>query len=465
MSIPEPSPPSPSLETPEVSLKTLALQGTMWTLIGFGLNQGLRLGANVVLTRLLVPEIFGLMTLVSTFIAGLNLFSDIGIVPSIVQSKRGSDPRFLNTAWTLQAIRGLGLWIACLAIAWPVSHIYDNPSLLPLIPLVGLSTAISGFNSTSLATLSRNLAVARQLKVDLITYIVSLVVMLLWAWKEPSVFALVAGGVVSAVFKMIWSHRLLPDFKNKFAWDPTAIKDLLGFGRWIFVSTAMTFLANQCDRLILAKLFPLSTLGIYTIALTFASIPREIIGRVGAKVLFPVLSRKKELPREELQQFILGKRGPLLIVLTIGIAILISFGDWPIRLLYDERYLAATWMLPILALGLWPLLLSMTVGQILMARGNSQYHAWGTTLKFVYMIILLPLGCAYFGLGGAVVVVAFNDLPLYGAIHYGLWREGMMGILRQDLWATLFLMLLIGSICIGRSQLGFGLPISGFFSI
>ncbi len=78
------------------------------------------------------------------------MFSDIGIKPSIIRSSRGDDPNFLNTAWTLQVIRECGLWIGCCLIAWPVSRFYDNQELLWLIPTVGLTTIISGFNSTSL---------------------------------------------------------------------------------------------------------------------------------------------------------------------------------------------------------------------------------------------------------------------------------------------------------------------------
>ncbi|MEY3827884.1 MAG: hypothetical protein RLZZ148_2705 [Cyanobacteriota bacterium] len=57
------------------SLKQLAIRGTLWTIIGYGASQGLRLGANLILTRFLVPEAFGIMALINVFITGLNLFS------------------------------------------------------------------------------------------------------------------------------------------------------------------------------------------------------------------------------------------------------------------------------------------------------------------------------------------------------------------------------------------------------
>ena len=98
------------------SLKKQAVRGTIWTVFGYGSSQVLRFGGNLILTRLLVPDLFGLMALVQIFIRGLSLFSDIGIRPSIIRSDRGDDPIFLNTAWTIQVIRGFGT----------VDRLFDN---------------------------------------------------------------------------------------------------------------------------------------------------------------------------------------------------------------------------------------------------------------------------------------------------------------------------------------------------
>jgi hypothetical protein len=89
------------------SLNRLALSGVIWTIAGYGASQVMRFGGNLILTRLLLPEYFGLMALVNIPIIGLQLFSDVGIIPSIVQNKRGDEPGFYNTAWTLQIVRGI----------------------------------------------------------------------------------------------------------------------------------------------------------------------------------------------------------------------------------------------------------------------------------------------------------------------------------------------------------------------
>ena len=444
------------------SLKKLAIRGAVWTLIGYGLSQSLRLGANLILTRLLVPEMFGLMALVNVFILGLTLFSDMGIGPSIIQHKRGDDPDFLNTAWTLQIIRGWGLWLICLLIAWPIAQFYGEPQLLWLIPIVGLSTVINGFNSTALFTLKRKISLGKLTVFELGIQLISLSVMLIWAWFDRTIWALIVGNLVSELLRMVMSHRLVSGTHNRFAWEQKAIADIFSFGKWIFASTSMTFLAAQADRLILGKLLSFQLLGIYNIAFIFADLPKMVMTRIGNQVIFPVISRQADLPRASLRKKIRQKRRLILLTATPLLAILVSFGDVLIWGLYDERYQDAAWMLPILALGIWPNLLTITMSPSLLAIGKPLYEACGNFLKFFYMVIGLPVGFSLLGVTGAVIVVALNDLPFYAAVSYGLWLEKLT-VIAQDIQATALLIGLIILIFIGRHLFGFGLTIPGNF--
>jgi O-antigen/teichoic acid export membrane protein len=444
------------------SLQKLAVRGALWTFVGYGSGQVLRLIGNLILTRLLVPEMFGLMALVQTFITGLNLFSDIGIRPSIIQNKRGDDPVFLNTAWTMQVMRGLLLWVGCFLIALPVSNFYGDSRLLWLVPIVGTTVAIDGFNSTSLALLSRKVAIAKLTVFEITIQSLALGVMTLWAFFRQTIWALVGGNLISSFCKLIWSHRLEPRMPHRFTWDKDAVHDLTTFGRWIFLSTAMTFLAQQSDRLILGRLLSLEMLGVYTIAFTFSFIPNSVIVAINSKVIFPVVSKRADLPRPELRAKILQKRWLLLVALAVGIALLGSFGDLVIVNLYDERYHAAAWMLAILALGNWPSAISLTINSSLLAIGKPIYGAIGYCLKFIYMLLAVPLAFSQLGVFGAILTIAFNDLPFYAAIGYGAWRE-QLTTTRQDLLATLLLLGLVVLLVGGRYWLGWGLPIDGLW--
>ena len=101
------------------SLRERGLRAGAWVVGSQVLSQLLRLASNLLLTRFLLPEAFGLMAVITTL---LMLFSDIGSGTVIVQSRRGDDKTYLQTAWTLQVIRGIALWLVSILIAggcWP----------------------------------------------------------------------------------------------------------------------------------------------------------------------------------------------------------------------------------------------------------------------------------------------------------------------------------------------------------
>ena len=66
--------------------------------------------------------------LAGVFLMGLHLFADVGIRTSIIQHKHGDEPDFLNTAWTLQIIRGFMLFLASMVLAWPAAYLHRLPN-------------------------------------------------------------------------------------------------------------------------------------------------------------------------------------------------------------------------------------------------------------------------------------------------------------------------------------------------
>ncbi len=436
-----------------LSLRQLAFRGSAWTLIGFGASQLIRLGGNLLLTRLLFPELFGFMALANIFVGALYLFSDVGISASIVQNARGLEPEFVNTAWTLQVLRGGILWLASFALAIPYAQFYGDPRLQAVIPIVAFSTLVSGFRATSLYVLQRELNLRALTLLELGSQISAMIVMLVWAWLSPGVWALVAGGIVAAVVELIGSHRLRAGPRNRFAWDESALQQLIHFGKWIFLGSAITFLAEQIDRLTLGKMISLELLGIYGIALAFAEVPRQVTLAISGQVLFPAMSKLRDLPRPALREKILQNRRLVLFALAAGLAVFACFSDVLIRTLYDLRYWQAAWMLPLLAVGLWPRVLCNTIEPSLFAIGMPKYAALAQIARFVFTLSGILLGYAWFGIVGALAAVALNDVVYYLIINLGLWQQGLSG-LKQDFQATALLAAFGVLILLGRALAG-----------
>jgi O-antigen/teichoic acid export membrane protein len=404
----------------ERAIAAPALRGTIWTIGGYGASQVLRLGSNLILTRVLFPEVFGQMALVQIFLQGLGMFSDVGTGPAIVQSPRGEDPVFLRTAWTIQAVRGVFLFLASCAIAWPVAAFYDQPLLTWLIPASGATAILGGLESTAMHTLQRKLQLERLTLVELagqaagIAATVGLAVLDRWAYGPDhpgAVWAIVGGGWVTALVRLALSHVALPGIRHRFQLDPGSRRALFAFGRWIFVSTMLTFLAGQSDRLVFGKLIPLDLFGVYGIAAMLSMLPTQAVLKLGGAVVFPAYSRVAS--RSDFRQLFGRVRLPLLLGGGAIVTGLIAGGPVLIRILYDDRYWQAGWILQFLAAVAWFQILECTVGAALLAQGRVRWVAAGSAVKVVGLLGLIPLGFWVGGFTGALVGLCVAEAAKY----------------------------------------------------
>jgi O-antigen/teichoic acid export membrane protein len=414
-----------ALPAASMSLRGRALRGTAWTIGGFGAQQMLRLASNLVLTRLLFPEAFGLMALVAVFMQGLQMFSDVGIGPSIIQDKRGDDPRFLHTAFTIQAIRGVCLMLIGCIGALPFAIFYGEAELRWLVLIAASTALIAGFNSTKLFTANRHLWLGRITIIDLAAQALGLVVMVAWALKSPSVWALAVGGVVASAAKMIASHVMIPGPGDRLHWDADAARSLFRFGRWIFLSTILTFAAMQLDRLIMGKLLDVRTLGIYSIALMLAISARQVVKQVGQRVLFPAIARMAESGSKRLSKGVFKARLSIVLPSTLGLLVLIVFGQPIVALLFDDRYVEAGWMLQILAAGVVASVVCSTYGAVLLARGDSYVVMLLLATQVALLATASVVGFAMYGVWGFVVGVALVEWLNYPVAAWVLWRRGL----------------------------------------
>src|SRR6267378_3289559 len=112
-------------------------KGVGWTVAAYGLTQLVRFATSIALTRILAPELFGTMIIVNSLRTGIDLLLDVGIGQNVIQNKNGDDPRFYNTAWTIQLLRGILVWVICLIVSAPLAKFYDAPILASILPVAG----------------------------------------------------------------------------------------------------------------------------------------------------------------------------------------------------------------------------------------------------------------------------------------------------------------------------------------
>ncbi|MFN0057905.1 MAG: oligosaccharide flippase family protein [Planctomycetota bacterium] len=414
-----------------------ARRGAIFSTLGYGGSYAMRLVSLLVLSHLFKDNKAALaqINLVGVYMTGLQLFSDIGLGPSLVQNPRGDDPRFINTAWTLQVIRGGLLWIVALAGALPFAAFYAEQDLPPglswIIPVVALGALLGGFNSMRLFTLFRHMAQGRLMIVELIAQALALATTVVWAMRDLSVWALVAGGLVSGLAKLILSHFALPGIRDRFCWDAEAARAVFRFGGWIFISTVLAFLVGHLDKLVFAKLIPSELFADYGYALQIAQLPALVLVNLTASIAFPYYSRLHERG-DALDPAYRRVRWLLLLGGGWTMSGLIAGGQTAVDLVLPAQFAAAGWMVPWLAFAYWMYLLEATNGSALLAKGLSQWVAAAGLGKLIAMAVFIPVGYKWYGFPGAVAGFALTDAFRYGVSALATHRVGLRGW-RMDL--------------------------------
>ena len=422
---------------PPGDLRGKSVRGSAWTGVSFAVQNVLRLGGNLVVARLLSPELFGIAALVNILIHGLQMLSDLGIGAAIVQRPGGEREAFLRTSFTLQAVRGCALAGVAAGLAWPAAAFYGEPRLRWLIPIAGLGLVAMGLTSTAVHRLARHLMLGRLALLETATQVLAIGGMVAWAAVSPGVLALVVPPTVAVVLKAAISHLLMGDRRDRFGWDAAAAANLVNFSRWILVSTILAFATTQADRLIFGKLIPLELLGVYGIAAMLAQLPRQFVLKLGQDVIFPALSRVGG--EAEFTAAVSRTRRPVAVLGGLLVAGLIASGPPLVLAAYDARYAAASWIVPTLAAGIWVEVLSGSNGAVLLSRGLTRGLAAAQLVKAVSLVGGILVGHALHGFPGAVVGVALSEIGGYAVSAWLVGRAGgrVLGIdLTMTLWVA-----------------------------
>lgn len=361
--------------------------------ISYGVSVVLRLASNLILTRLLEPEAFGLMALLTSVVVVLSLLSEVGLSQAVVMSPNGDDPKFLNTVFTLQAVRGLILWVSTCLLAWPLSIFFGQADLIWMLPIGGASVLIHGFGSTRPYTQRRKLKVLPIVLVELFSSFCGLIVGVVGASNGYGIKALVAAVLTSAVIVAVCSH-FLPDSKHRvrFGIDKHSQHEILHFGRWIFFSSVLTAISERGDQMLLAKLLGVSMLGLYNIALTLAEMPAMLVGKVLYGAIYPALARAKDAEPAKFGEVYYRLRLYLDPPAHVVLGGLMGMSDFIVGLMYDDRYHAASAMLRILAIRASINVMASTCEYGFIALGQSKVSFRRNLVVSIVLMLSLPIG-------------------------------------------------------------------------
>lgn len=413
-------------ETQTSSLKQRVFGSGSWALSGHVFSQALRFGGNLVLTRLLFPEAFGLMTLVTALMVGATMMTDIGIAPGVVRDPRGGEPDFLRTAWVLQIAHGSLVALAMCALAVPAAAYFKQPELTQLILAVALVPFLTGFSSIKLVLALRNVQTKSLVAIDIGVQIATLVLMAGFAWWLASAWALVWGNVLGTLIRVIASHCVLKGERDRFKFDPAAVRSLLHFGGWVTLSSILTFSAGEGSKLVAGSMLSLKTIALFGIANGLGGLLMQAIHTIVSRSLFPAYAEVVRLgDMHRLKRMVFRAR---LVQVSAGVAVSVLFvllGPWLVHFLYDDRYVDAGPILQIVAIGQMMGLMVASYTGVLWALSKIGLSSLLLGVQTLVTWICMAIGNAWWGEMGVIWGVAASNLMVYPIHSIAYKRLGL----------------------------------------
>ena len=402
---------------PASILKRKIVEGGAAILIGVVGTQCLRLLGNLILTRLLYPEAFGLMVIVNLVLTSLQMLSDVGIREAVITRTKDSDIIFLDTAWSLMVIRGIILAAIAMLLAYPVSLIYHEPELFWLIIVGSLGLIVSGLISPQSIVFERDLKITRVAIWKLSVQFLGLATTILCLYIHPTIWFLAAHGVFIATYSAITSYFVFKARRPRFRVDPDASRELIRFGRWVLIATALAFFAHQGDNLLLSTIISPHQLGIFAIGATLAKLTSMVSGTLGRSLLMPVYSRMKhEDASKQLRQVQQLKISIFLICLPL-ILLLSMLGVEIVSFLYDERYHGAGWITETLAIGSIFVVMTSVLQEMNLAYGESRRNMWRVLCQVVGLFCCMIAGNFVGGFQGIVIGIVVAQALDYAIVR------------------------------------------------
>jgi O-antigen/teichoic acid export membrane protein len=284
-----------------MSLRQKAAKGIFWSVVQKWGRAGISILTFIVLSRLLTPEAFGLVSLATVFTVFIELFLDQGFGAAIVQRSE-LEPEHLDTAFWINIGTGILMTVGLIAASGFVATIFDEPRLAPVLRWLSIIFILSSLSSTQISILQRKLAFKSLAARSLVATAVGGVVGMTMAFAGFGVWSLVGQDLVSALAGVIILWRA-SDWRPGFNVSLKHYKELFNFGVSIVGNHALTILIRRSDDLLIGYFLGPRLLGFYTIGYQLLLVIIRLVTEVTNSVAFPAFSRIQEQPERMRRAF------------------------------------------------------------------------------------------------------------------------------------------------------------------
>jgi O-antigen/teichoic acid export membrane protein len=254
---------------------------------------------------------------------------------------------------------------------------------------------------------------------------------------------MIAAMVLQSAMRTILSYRLFDDSSQAFDSDPEVFREFLAWSRIVLMSSTLTLLLAQTDKLILARLFSLQEFGLYALAISIASAPQSFASSYITKVVFPVYAQTwREQPANMANVYYKVRRGASALY-AFGCGGLVGGAALLFAILYDPRYEGAALFMSIIMISGGLFLPNFAAAELLTATGDIKGTLRMNVVRVAWLVGTIPL--AYAGLGALGVVAAVGSIEVPVMLYSWLVLQ-RMGILRITEELLFLLLMALGAL-------------------
>lgn len=386
----------------------------------------LRIGNNLILTRLLAPEAFGIIGVITAISVVLAMLTDMGFTAFIVRSQNGDDSRFLNVVWTVRLIRSIALTVLMFAFAGPLAAVFGKPQLEAPIMASAFLFFLEGLRALSITSALRQRRVSFVSVVEFAVAVIQIAVTIAAALVLRNYWAIICGMYAGAIANLIFSYAFFPGYRHRLTFDKTLQKELWAFARVVIVSSVITVILGQADKVFIGRTLSLDALGLYMLAVSITGTAMQLIMTYVGRVLLPTYAEAGRQSTAALAAIYYRTRWRLTLALAFLLGAGFGGGHLLARILFDDRYLGSGVFISLLCLGPLFALTTRPAEQALIVLGKIRSAVEANVARLVWIAVAAPLGLHLFGIIGLVAAFALIEAS---AAPYWWWRLRRAGLL------------------------------------
>lgn len=365
-----------------VSVKLLQSSGFMF--FGRIFNRGVGLISTVILARVLTPDDFGVVAIATIVAFFFDAISNSGMKEYIVQKKQLST-QDLDTAWTLNLIVKLAVWLVFICAVPFIAEWYEKQELELVLWVVSLVLFFRAFENVGFYIYQRDLNYKPLFKLELLQRIISFVVLMLLLLIEPSYWVMVVS-IVFTVFVHLIGTYCFHQHRPRFSIGN--IEAQWKFSKWLLPKGMIGFLKSELDALIVSKFFGFSTLGGFNLMKSLtAMIGRDVI-QPATDPLIAAFSRSKD-DRVELNERFVKSVWILNLLIVPVVGFTANFSDLIILTLYGRQWIEFSPLLTLMSGLILVYSFTGVANSLLTSLGRVNALFWFELISLVVLVLVL----------------------------------------------------------------------------